>query len=464
MRLQGAKGTGGAERDRTDDLLSAIQALSQLSYSPTRHCSESIAVNGAALRKNSIPLRSEALDYRGGVTGAQPRYDWVMNSHRLLTLLTTAATLCFASGAGAICPDFAPHVDYGTGASPAGLVIEDVDRDGNRDLVVVSQFSASISTLRGNGNGTFATATNSFLGGFPRALSLADFDEDGILDAAVVDEYQLRIARGNGDGTFSTPVAYSTGGLTRISVATGDFNGDGYADVAVPHYNSSNVGIVLGNGDGTLRSPILRATGNNPRFIAVGDFDGNGFADLAIARDPRATVDIVLGNGDGTFKEPVSYSVGPQMSRPWTIAVADFDRDGAADLAVANTSTASIVVLMGNGDGTFAQRAVVPAGVGFPFSVVAADLDRDGYPDLALSQVGTNRIAVFVSNGDGTFDQARYYPVGKSPAYLAAADLNGDGFPDLASANQESLDASVLINTSSGCPPPVDFRRRAVRR
>ena len=73
------------------------------------------------------------------------------------------------------------------------------------------------------------------------------------------------------------------------SVAVGDFNGDGKADLAVANWDSDNVSVLLGNGNGTFQAAVNYAAGTDPSSVAVGDFNGDGKADLAVANAAATT-------------------------------------------------------------------------------------------------------------------------------------------------------------------------------
>ncbi len=186
--------------------------------------------------------------------------------------------------------------------------------------------------------------------------------------------------------------------------------------------------------------------GSNPQSVAVGDFNGDGRPDLTVANQGSATVSVLLGNGDGTFAPLMDFSVGLS---PSSMAIGDLNGDGRPDLAVANQSSNTVSVLLGNGDGTFAPLMDFSVGTS-PSSVAIGDLNGNGRPDLAVANQGSATVSVLLGNGDGTFTPVMNFGVGLSPSSVAVGDLNGDGKPDLAVANFGSDTVSVLLGNGSG--------------
>src|SRR3989442_4544715 len=128
-------------------------------------------------------------------------------------------------------------------------------------------------------------------------------------------------------------------------------------------------------------------SGPNPQVTAVGDFSGDGKLDLAVVNSGSTTVSVLLGNGDGTFQTPLTVDVGG--SNPTYVVAADFNGDGKLDLAVATygcfgygaagpcpTVSNTISVLLGNGDGTFQAARTFEAGSG-PDSGARWEVHRD---------------------------------------------------------------------------------------
>src|SRR5262249_36454945 len=160
------------------------------------------------------------------------------------------------------------------------------------------------------------------------------------------------------------------------------------------------------------------------------------------------TVTLLLGPVGGAFSH-ANYTTG---TNPSSVAIGDLNGDGRLDLAVANSYSNTVSVLLGNGDGNFQAQTQYATGTN-PSSVAIGDLNGDGRPDLAVANHDSNTVSVLLGNIGGGFQQQAQSPTGPAPASVAIRDLNGDGRLDLAVANADSNNVTILLNTSS---PPVN--------
>jgi hypothetical protein len=336
-----------------------------------------------------------------------------------------------------------------------GVAVGDFNNDGIADLVTAGVGDGLISVLIGNANGTFKPRVTYAgpLGSDPSTVVIADFNRDGKQDLAVVNGFggteTLSIYIGNGDGTFQPQVTYNMG-TDPVGLVVGDFNGDGFADLASVDRQNNTVNVMLGNGDSTFQPLVAYPVGNLPYAAVIGDFDGDGNLDLAVNNSDDGTVSVLFGSGDGTFRPQVTYNVG---TAPRSLAVGDFNGDGVLDLAVTNFGDNTVTILLGKSDhsGTFLPQAPVLATGTNPAGIAVGDFNGDGFTDLVVTNFGANTFSVFLGKGDGTFQPQVAFTgnLGNSPYPVAVGDFNGDGTSDLAIANYADQSASILLGVQA---------------
>lgn len=298
-------------------------------------------------------------------------------------------------------------------------------------------------------------------------VAVADFNKDGYLDVVgtLNSPSDVHLRFGNADGSFSGPVAYrvwpiSGGGGGSYDVATGDFNGDTFPDLAVTVSDwEGKVAVLLNDGEGHFGAPTWMLTGKlYSEKVVVGDVTGDGKADIITADNQywSSGISVFAGNGDGTFAAPRAYNTA---LCPWNIALGDMNGDGALDVVTADdTDSGTVSVLINNGDGTFpspSDRSLVnayPAGT-YTMGLALADLDGDGRLDVATSDGGTNSLAVLKGNGDGTLQPMQLSLSGDvyGTRAIGSGDFNGDGIADLALVRGWKV--FPLINDGSGSFP-----------
>jgi hypothetical protein len=344
--------------------------------------------------------------------------------------------------------------------SPEELYLEageDIAGNGQTDPLFVDQSESAPYIVSGlsNGKGGLTYATALATTAVPTLVYIqpvaADFDGDGKQDLLIVDGALgngLAVALSNGDGTFKTPVPVAMPTLDcELSYgATGDLNDDGNADIVITYPGDAACGgsdgtpsgyfVALGKGDGTFATPMFTASGNELYSAAIADINGDGNLDLVLNDEPfdgsgSFAVDLLTGNGDGTFAAGSSVFSNYLVSE---VIAGDYNQDGKQDLILftegESTSTnmddtAGIVLLPGNGDGTFGDSNLLAHG-NFFLNGVLTDVNNDGIPDIVA---------------------ALYQTTGQPNTYYGLSTLLGTGQGSFAAPVNalESLDSSLPL-------------------
>lgn len=301
---------------------------------------------------------------------------------------------------------FDPAAIYPSGNEPVGVTAGDFDGDGRQDIGSTA-ITGEIVVFFGLGDGTFLPGSSFRVGSYPIHIASRDFDRDGRSDLVVVnfDSNDVSLLLGRGDRNLGPEIRYPTGALPR-SVAIGDVDEDGHLDLAVANNGSSNLSILAGLGDGTFVPRVPVAAGSHPEAVAVSDIDRDGHLDLAVASRAPDEVGILFGQGNGTFL--TRQLIGPAVS-PSSVMAADLNGDGLTDVATANTDPEHFLSVHLNSTGRGFLSPQRYALCRDSFELVAADFDRDGAVDIAAATF--TGVAVLInqtpppdSDGDGAPD------------------------------------------------------------
>jgi hypothetical protein len=226
-------------------------------------------------------------------------------------------------------------------------------------------------------------------------------------------------------------------GSTPLSVATGDFNGDGKPDLAYTDGGFPlTLHILMGNGDGSFsHGQDIPLPSELAGALTIADVNNDGRLDILIGCDgPTPEIGALLGNGDGTFGNvilsvlPVTLPGFANMQS--SFGVTDLNGDGAVDVIAGDPQNDAVFVLMGNNTGSFTFKSQIFNG-GAPGPVFTGDFNGDGKPDVIVRSFGGNDATVYLGVGDGTVLPGVSYRGPSNITSLLLADMDGDGHLDM---------------------------------
>jgi hypothetical protein len=382
-----------------------------------------------------------------------------------------AASDCFNASCGAgtrTCAElasvtFAAAVPYPSGSKTYAVFAGDLDADLDIDVAAANETDNSVSVFINDGAGAFVLRGAPFpTGDYPTGLAFADFDRDGSVDVVTADYHgdSVSILRGTGGGTLGAKTTYPTVADGETStLAVGDLDGDDFPDVVATNPQRASASVFLNRGAGASGAlapavdlPVGATAASEPYSTAIGDFNGDARNDLAIADVRSRTIIVRIGNGDGSFQAEVPYAA--RGAGAYILIARDVNLDGQLDLVCANRGSDNVSVLIGRGDGTFRKAILASTGTATgPYSIAVADFNVDGVPDLVTANFRTGNASVLLGIGDGSFeppiDAGQTSSVrGRFTYGVAAGDFNADGKPDFAVANPDDATMAVKLSTA----------------
>ena len=355
-------------------------------------------------------------------------------------------------------------------------------------------------------------------------VAVFDYDNDGLLDiffangAPIADpeppgfkpakngpaSYN-RLFHQRKDGTFEdvTEKAGLSGIGYSLGVAVGDYDNDGYEDLYVTGFDGNH--LYHNNGNGTFTDVTAASeTGGSGWSTSAAwvDLDNDGLLDLIVLRYikwdwddvwcgehregfraychpdifPAVTPLVFHNDGHGHFTEQAKQRGLGVPGKGLGIAIADYDRDGHIDLAVANDSMLEHLY-HNKGDGTFEESGLTAEiavdGEGRTFAgmgVAFGDFNNDGLPDLAITNLANQKYALYQNNGDGSFTYASYSSGLAGMSFLHSGwgigflDFDNDGYKDLLVAQGHDLDNIELTSPTIHYREPLLLARNTGRK
>jgi len=324
--------------------------------------------------------------------------------------------------------------------STQAVAAGDFNRDGSLDLVTGNSGFNKLYLSNGTRSPFFQVTGNSISTDEDdtRAVVIEDINRDGNLDVVAGNAGQTnRLYLGNSDGTFTAGTSIGLETDDTHGLAVGDVNCDGRLDVIAGNFEAPTR-LYLNDGDG---DPFVPASSSIVDVgatcdVALGDVDRDGDLDLVFGN--HGTNQLYFNSGNGTF--PATRAVGSDTDNTRTIILADVNRDGWLDVVAGNEYQTNKLYLNLGTDPYF-ETAIGGTAIGSEsentWSITLKDLDLDGDLDVVAGN-SDNTISnrIYWNDGDGTFSESDVFgPVDLDTKALVAGDLDGDGVPDIIAGN-----------------------------
>ena len=366
-------------------------------------------------------------------------------------ILPSVITLLALTQTGSV---FGPPVPLDVGPGSGEILVADLNRDGNLDIVTKHLMQNRITVSLGDGAGRFNRGDGSLHLPFgPGAVSIGDANADGDPDLLIAGRYGEHefagVYPGNGRGGFTKTALVRVHEAMRYykpSIVQADVNEDGRMDLVTSNGRRNTIQILMGESGGTFGAPVAvsLAAGRDFYTFAVADLNGDRHVDLVAAAtmgmgDAAGEIEVALGDGSGQFRRQPALE---GLRSPRVEAAADITGDGHLDVIVSHAAP-RLTVLMNDGKGrlTHAPGTAIPLGFE-THAVVARDLNADGRIDIAAATKDT--VTVLLNDGRG-FSSASTFRAGPGAFQIAVADLNKDRRPDVLASSFEGNALTLLF-------------------
>ncbi|MGZ3943051.1 MAG: FG-GAP repeat domain-containing protein, partial [Bacteroidia bacterium] len=331
------------------------------------------------------------------------------------------------------------------------IVNGDFNNDGKLD--VVDSRSDSMRTWFGDGSGNLTLGTTAHVP-YSGNIITNDFNKDGNADIVLTNNSMsstnIMLALGTGTGSFGTPATFAVGSAP-MNMLSADFNADSNPDVAAMGENLSGgingFSVLIGDGAGNFGTHTDYTVGMYTSDITGGDFNGDSKYDIAVGfnvgNGQGGKIAVFLGDGLGGFGTPTNFTFGGYD--PYSLCVADFNQDGKLDIAGSTGNSNAVVIMTGNGAGSFSATTTYMLGKQCE-DILSADFNSDGKADLATADVNANYVSVLIGNGAGNFTNSINFPDAFVSRTILSGDYDSDGKPDLVAGNTQGDNFMLFLN------------------
>jgi gliding motility-associated-like protein len=411
--------------------------------------------------------------------GATYQPVWVANfQNKSSSFSNVTFNTIYKSANDILSTDFDLKYLLSTGVSPQAFIIQDVDYDGNPDLVVINSIDEKISVYRnltaaGDNSFNFSRPAESKTGNNPQGICMADINADGLPDIIVTNKDNNTVSvfqsdSFNGNFNINAKIDFATGPKPG-AVTAADFDGDGRIDIAVANTGDNTISIFRNTGSldyntslNALEAKIDITTGNNPQWLSSVDLDGDGKPELVVANTNDNTISIfpnIATTGSistGSFAAKLNLMAN---AAPNFVTTGDIDGDGKPEILATNHNSANISVFRNTSLGgvSFSTKIDVATPL-IPRHMALGDIDGDGRADLSVTFLNSTKVSLFRNSstaGAVSFASNTDLTADHPALFTGIVDLNKDGMPDIVTSNELGNNLNIFRHHSLKLTPVI---------
>ncbi len=278
-----------------------------------------------------------------------------------------------------------------------------------------------------------------------KSVASGDLNNNGKADLVVLTSEYIISLLGDNSGTKKIAASASA---TKIYLK--DLNSDERDDLLV--LSSGKVNIYV-NHDGEFTDSQAFNTGINPNNLVAQDFNKDGLIDILVSDANSNTLTLLLNTKNGIFEKTTIQTAGKANS----VNAFDLNKNGSLDIVLGYTNAAG-----NNKLGVYKQTATGKFTEGLTLNlsekatgISIGDVNKDNKQDVIISTNG--QVGVILGKENGLSANIKYYSVAGNPISVILANLNNDNYPEIVTLNQDTKNISILRGDREGFAPSFEF-------
>lgn len=349
--------------------------------------------------------------------------------------------------------------DYHINNESRTIFCSDIDGDGYTDIL-----TSDGDIFFNHGNGEFQVKKR--FDGAEYGIACDDLDKDGDNDIVLARNNQNRVTLlfNDGNGYFGSELNYQLESAAHPQwIELGDINGDDYIDFIVGSHYYNYIFTFINQKNSSFKQESKIKLSQNTESFSLADIDSDDDLDIVLSSwslwnnyTIPHTIHILENNGFGFFTNKTNFTAG---LRSTSVVTADMNNDGKMDIITVNADSNSLSVFFNQDNGTLFQNK--DYNINSPYVVRCADIDGKNGIDILVTTTDPYTITVLKNNGKGEFGNRKRYPIYGSvfsPYGLVISDLNNDDFPDIVALTSFlATKLSILINLGDGTYPSIEI-------